>query len=332
MIARVFPRRTAMTPRDGLAFFKEPTIENIADCIKENVTEVHISVTFTWDILRAEDLYYAWQILGVPVEVGGPAFDDRMGDFTPGLYLRDGLVFTSRGCTKDCWFCSVPRCARGTVRELPITDGWNILDDNILGTSEQHFRDVCTMLKRQNHPAVFSGGLEPALLQQWQAELLYDVRPDRLYTAYDTKDDLEPLIEMGRKLRAAGFRPARHNMRYYVLVGYEGDSFENAERSQRRTCRGKRTRKRLASKERRRMCIHPAVCICAAKYYCSSPHIPQDRTAHRALRRNKGMTLRWHTARPAQQEYDLGRTVGHRHGADTADHRPRESGALLRAA
>ena len=209
MIARVFPRRTAMTPRDGLAFFKEPTIENIADCIKENVTEVHISVTFTWDILRAEDLYYAWQILGVPVEVGGPAFDDRMGDFTPGLYLRDGLVFTSRGCTKDCWFCSVPRCARGTVRELPITDGWNILDDNILGTSEQHFRDVCTMLKRQNHPAVFSGGLEPALLQQWQAELLYDVRPDRLYTAYDTKDDLEPLIEMGRKLRAAGWSGMR---------------------------------------------------------------------------------------------------------------------------
>ena len=55
------------------------------------------------------------------------------------------------------------------------------------------------MLKRQNHPAVFSGGLEPALLQQCQAELLYDVRPDRLYTAYDTKDDLEPLIELGRK-------------------------------------------------------------------------------------------------------------------------------------
>lgn len=162
MIARVFPRRTAMSPRDSLAFFKEPTIENIADCIKASVTEVHISVTFTWDIPRAEDLYYAWQILGVPVEVGGPAFDDRMGDFVPGLYLRDGLVFTSRGCTKDCWFCSVPRCARGTVRELPITDGWNILDDNILGTSEQHFRDVCAMLKRQRHPAVFSGGLEPA--------------------------------------------------------------------------------------------------------------------------------------------------------------------------
>lgn len=109
-IARVFPRKTNASPMDALAFFGQPTIENIADCIKAGVTEVHISVTFTRDLEKAEDLYYAWQILGVPVEVGGPAFDDRMGDFTPGLYLREGMIFTSRGCTKDCWFCSVPRC------------------------------------------------------------------------------------------------------------------------------------------------------------------------------------------------------------------------------
>ena len=225
MIARVFPRKTNASPTDALAFFGQPTIENIADCIKAGVTEVHISVTFTWDLEKAEDLYYAWQILGVPVEVGGPAFDDRMGDFTPGLYLREGMIFTSRGCTKDCWFCSVPRCAHGEIKELPIVDGWNILDDNILGTSEAHFRAVCEMLKRQKQRSVFTGGLEPALLQQWQADLLHEVNPARLYTAYDTKDDLEPLIEMGRKLRAAGFRPARHAMCCYVLCGYDGDSF-----------------------------------------------------------------------------------------------------------
>ena len=66
MIARVFPRKTAMSPTDALAFFGQPTIENIADCIKAGVTEVHISVTFTWDLEKAEDLYYAWQVLGVP--------------------------------------------------------------------------------------------------------------------------------------------------------------------------------------------------------------------------------------------------------------------------
>ncbi len=67
MIARVFPRKTAMSPTDALAFFGQPTIENIADCIKAGVTEVHISVTFTWDLEKTEDLYYAWQILGVPI-------------------------------------------------------------------------------------------------------------------------------------------------------------------------------------------------------------------------------------------------------------------------
>ena len=58
MIARVFPRKTAMSPTDALAFFGPPTIENIADCIKAGVTEIHISVTFTWDLEKAEDLYY----------------------------------------------------------------------------------------------------------------------------------------------------------------------------------------------------------------------------------------------------------------------------------
>ena len=115
-IARVFTRKTNMSPTDQLAFFGPPTLDALAAAIDE----VHISVTFTWDLERAEELYNDWQMLGVPVEVGGPAFDDRMGDFTPGMYLREGMTITSRGCTKDCWFCSVPRCAHGIIRELPV--------------------------------------------------------------------------------------------------------------------------------------------------------------------------------------------------------------------
>lgn len=53
-IARVFPRKTNASPTDALAFFREPTSENISDCIKAGVTKVHISVTFTWDLERAE--------------------------------------------------------------------------------------------------------------------------------------------------------------------------------------------------------------------------------------------------------------------------------------
>lgn len=224
-IIRVFPSKTSMTPDDNLAYFGYPDIF----AFQEEPDEVHISVTFTWDIPKAEELFYEWERLGVPVEVGGPAFDDRMGDFTPGMYVKRGYGFTSRGCTKDCWFCSVPRCAHGIIRELPIVDCWNIMDDNILGTSEHHFRAVCEMLKRQDRKPVFSGGLEPAFLQQWQADLMKEINTERLYTAYDTKDDLEPLREMGKKLQIAGFTP-RHHMRCYVLCGYPEDSFEEAEK------------------------------------------------------------------------------------------------------
>ena len=225
-IARVFPRKTGMTPDDALAFVGEPTI----DALAQEPDAVHISVTFTYDLERAEELYESWQLLGVPVEVGGPAFDDRMGDFTPGMYLKEGITVTSRGCTKECWFCSVPKCAHGTIRELPVQDGWNVIDDNILGTSEEHFRKVIAMLKRQKKRAVFSGGLEPALLQTWQAEILRELNPKRMYTAYDTLDDYEPLREMAKKLWEAGFRPQGHQVHCYCLCGYDGDTFESAEK------------------------------------------------------------------------------------------------------
>jgi hypothetical protein len=225
-IARVFPRKTNMTPTDSMAFVGLPTIEHLA----MDIEQVNISVTFSWDIPMADELYEAWQMLGVPVEVGGPAFDDRMGDFTPGMYVKQGIVFTSRGCSKDCWFCSVPRCAHGMIRELPVQDGYNIADDNILGTSESHFRKVIEMLGRQKERAIFSGGLEPALLQPWHAELLKSINPKTMYTAYDTKDDYEPLRQMASIMWDAGFNPNGHQVKCYCLCGYDGDSFEDAEK------------------------------------------------------------------------------------------------------
>ena len=148
-IARVFPRRTSATPHDELAFVGAITMETIAAIARAEPSEIHISATFTWDLPDVDELYESYSVFGVPVEVGGPAFGDRMGDFVPGMYIREGLVFTSRGCNKNCWFCSVPKCCNGEIRELPIVDGWNILDDNVLATSMEHFRGVCNMLMRQ---------------------------------------------------------------------------------------------------------------------------------------------------------------------------------------
>jgi len=171
----------------------------------------------------------SWERLGVPVKIGGPAFGDRFGDFTPGVYLKHGYTFTSRGCDKHCTFCSVWRDCEG-FRELEIKDGWNILDDNILCSSREHFSAVCEMLKRQPERPVFTGGIEPSYLTEWHAEKIREVKAKRLYCAYDTPDDLEPLRQAGKILRNAGFTRASHALACYVLIGFGSDTFEKAEK------------------------------------------------------------------------------------------------------
>lgn len=100
---RVFPRKTKWTPDDDLAFVGEPTLFLPED------QPVKISVTFTWDITEAERLYRAWSEYYSDVEMGGPAFDDHGDHFVPGRFVKSGVTITSRGCSKDCPWCLVPK-------------------------------------------------------------------------------------------------------------------------------------------------------------------------------------------------------------------------------
>ena len=106
-IVRVFPRRTKATPDDPLAFTGPPPKGGLPD-----MEEVHVSVAFTYDMEKACQLAEQWMKLGVPVHMGGPAFNMPGGDFVPGMYLKKGYVITSRGCPNRCWFCSVPQAGR----------------------------------------------------------------------------------------------------------------------------------------------------------------------------------------------------------------------------
>lgn len=221
-IIRVFPRRTNATPIDELSFVGEPTMFAEAD-------EVHISVTFSWDITEAERLEKEWRQIA-PVKIGGPATEQRGENFIPGMYLKNGYVITSRGCPNRCWFCNVWRREGETVRELPITEGWNILDDNLLACSDEHIENVFSMLARQKHRPLFTGGLEAARLKLWHVQKLNELKPKEMFFAYDTPNDKEPLYEAGKMLLANGFTRSRQNLRAYVLVGYPKDTFDAAEK------------------------------------------------------------------------------------------------------
>ena len=228
-IARVFPRKTQMSPDDELAFFDTPPLLTM-----QEVDEVHISCTFTYDRRRAEELAYQWQMLGVPVKLGGPAYNSPAGEFTPGLYIRHGNTITSRGCNNKCWFCMAQQ-REGKLRELEIKDGWNIMDNNLLQCSERHIRDVFAMLARQKHRPTFTGGLEARELKSWHCDLLREAHTQRMYFAYDTPDDYEPLLNAGKMLRNAGIMPYSHSACCYNLIGYNGDTFEKAEKRLRQT-------------------------------------------------------------------------------------------------
>ena len=86
------------------------------------------------------------------------------------------------------------------------------------------------MLKRQEEKLVLSGGLESKHLKPWHVQLIQESKVRRFYFAFDTHNDLEPLIHAGEMLREGGIGAASHRACCYVLIGYPGDSFAAAEK------------------------------------------------------------------------------------------------------
>lgn len=221
-LIRVFPRKTKATPTDALAYVGPPDLFAEAD-------EVHVSVAFTADKPLAEILAEQWKHVA-PTKVGGVAYGDDSLEFIPGRYIKPGYTITSRGCPRKCWFCGVWK-KWPVANPLPIYDGWNVLDDNLLACPEWHVRAVVDMLRRQGRRVEFTGGLEALSLQDYQVDLLASLKPQPVcFFAYDPGDAFETLVNAARRLIEAGFKTAGHRLRCYVLIGYPRDTFSEAEK------------------------------------------------------------------------------------------------------
>ncbi len=225
-IARVFPRVTEATPRDALAFVDEPPLWGV------DVDEVHVSVTFTWDLQKAEVLAKAWAKVA-PVRIGGPATGERGGQFEPGVYLKQGWTITSRGCPNHCAHCLVPT-RFGCLQELQIRPGAIIQDDNLLACSEAHIRAVFAMLAQYGSKAELRG-MEARLLRDWHCELIGKLHPGQVFYACDTPEAIDPLRAAMQLMRDCEKRFGLHlaeqwRNRCYVLIGRDGETHAEAER------------------------------------------------------------------------------------------------------
>jgi len=217
---RVFPQRTKWTPDDPLVFIGDPPL------LMPPEQPVRVSCVFTWDREESLRLGRSWMRFYSDVKVGGPAFNNKGGDFVPGRYLKEGATITSRGCPKHCAFCMVPK-REGKLRILPITEGWNIMDNNILACPREHIEAVFEMLSRQDHYIMFSGGLDKELLTDWHVCLMKELKIKRAYFALDFGDqhDFFHLHKAADLLSDL----SREKKYCYVLVGYGKDTPEQAE-------------------------------------------------------------------------------------------------------
>ena len=207
-IIRVFPSRNSYTPDDDMVFIGNPPL-----FIPEH-KEVHISCAFTWDKAACEELAFQWEgRTNKPVKLGGPAYGSEAMDFTPGMYTKKNIIYTTRGCNNNCPWCIVPKL-EGRLRELEIHPGNIIQDNNFLQASKQHQDKVFEMLKGQRAIA-FRGGLEAHLLTDHFVEGIRDLRIAELWLACDTDARLPDFKKACEKLTKAGFD--RNKIRCYVL-------------------------------------------------------------------------------------------------------------------
>lgn len=209
-IIRVFPRRTSHTPSDDMVFVGDPPLD------RPEADEVHVSCAFTWDKLKAERLKLAWGQYYPEVKIGGPAYDDPCNSFTPGMYLKQGITTTSRGCNNQCPWCLAWK-REGKIRELPIAPGRYVQDNNLLQCSPAHIDKVFDMLRNQSRIQL-TGGLEASRITPRIADRIRGLRIKQVFLACDTDGAIKPLQKALKLLQLP-----RDKARCYVLIRYDPD-------------------------------------------------------------------------------------------------------------
>ncbi len=216
-VIRVFPRGTSYTPTDEMAFVGDPPL------FRPEADEVHVSVAFTWDVEEGRRLAEAWGNHYPVVRLGGPALSSESNGFEPGLYVKPGVTFTTRGCNRRCPWCLVPDREGGLVEIADFAPGWIVQDNNLLQASRGHLERVFAMARGQARGVTFAGGLDARLVDDWVAEQLRGMTIAQLFLAADTEGALRPLEVAVKRLAMP-----RWKVRVFTMLAYRGETMGEA--------------------------------------------------------------------------------------------------------
>ena len=204
---------------------------------------VYASVVFRANAWKARGLRFMFP--HAEIEIGGTGIDlakrlpDEIEfckpdyDLYPSTY---SLGFTTRGCIRKCPFCIVPM-KEGRFRRAQHIREWHddrfdsviCLDNNVYADKTWFFENTEFVLEQGLRYNAIQG-MDIRILDEEIAGRLADLKwSGRLHFAFDRLSD-EPAVRQGiQTLQGAGIN-TRHDVRFYVLVGFDSSPEEDYRR------------------------------------------------------------------------------------------------------
>lgn len=139
-------------------------------------------------------------------------------------YTDYSIGFLTRGCFRKCGFC-VNKKYDHVFKHSPLLEFYEpsrkkicLLDDNFLGCSK--WKEMLEELIATGKPFKFKQGLDERLLTDEKCKLLFNAKYDGDFTfAFDNVSDYDLIHE---KLKLIFKYKGKRNVKFYVLVGFEG--------------------------------------------------------------------------------------------------------------
>ena len=202
--------------------------------------KVYVSCIFTKNADTARGI--ATMYPGAEVSLGGSGIDytwlpEAMQKVKPDYDLYPStysLGFTTRGCIRKCPFCIV-NDKEGRLRRWQHVrdfhderfDRVSLLDNNALGDRTWFFEQTDWMMEHRLK-VDYIGGLDVRLLDEEIAERLKVLKwAANIRFAFDHVADEPAVVEGIRLLKEAGI-DIKHNVSFFVLVGFKGSTFDDA--------------------------------------------------------------------------------------------------------